>query len=123
MKKLLALCLIMVSVNLWADGIVVPDGDPLAMLLALIQNWGAWGPLAIGSAVIAIAVQALKKFAGDFSYKRLVITVLGVVYGVVVALAQGSGVVSALVMALITSGGAVAIYEAFKNGPTTLLQK
>jgi hypothetical protein len=94
--------------------IVTPDGDPLQSLLALFMNWKAMGPLAIGSAFIVAAVQALKKLFPEFPYKRGIVTVLGVAYGVLTAVTQGMGLGAALIAALLTSGGAVAIYEALK---------
>ncbi len=94
--------------------IVVPDADPFQLLLQLVTNFKAMGPLAIGAAIITLLVQVLKKFVGDFPYKRAVVASLGVVYGVVLAMLQGLGVLEALVTALFVSGGAVAIYEGLK---------
>lgn len=94
--------------------IVVPDGDPLQALLMLFASWKTAGPLAIGSMIIVVAVQAMKKMLPEFKYKRIAVTALGIVYGVLLAVSNGMGVVEASIAALFVSGGAVAIYEALK---------
>ena len=113
--KAIALFLAVFGVCLFAEA-SVPEGDPLASLIALISNFKAMSPIAIGIGVVTIAVQALKAFVGEsFKYKRLSVTVLGVVYGVLVSVSNGMGILEALVLGLLTSGGAVAIYEAIKG--------
>lgn len=95
--------------------IVTPEVEPFSALMSLIMQWKTIGPLAGGAMGIAIAVQLLKQFVGDaFQYKRLAVTALGVIYGVVLAMSKGMGAVEAIVTALLVSGGAVAIYEAVK---------
>ena len=112
MKKLAVALLLLPAV---AFGVDVPDVDPLVELLKLIQTWGAAGPLVIGASVITIVVQALKKFAPDFQYKRLLVVFLSCVYSVILSLSGGVDIASSLVMVLVTSGGAMALYEAFKS--------
>jgi type IV secretory pathway VirB2 component (pilin) len=92
----------------------VPDGDPLQTLLQLIANWKASSPIAIGMGIIVFVVQAMKKFLGDFKFKRAIVTVLGVAYSVLVAIVNGLSPAEAAVMVLFVSGGAVALYEAIK---------
>lgn len=115
MKKVLFLLLVPILAYAVDVVIVPPEGDPFQMLLALVMSWKTMGPLAGGAAGIAIVVQVLKNSVGDtFKYKRLAVVALGVVYGVVLAVSKGMGVVEALITALFVSGGAVAIYEALK---------
>ena len=113
-NKIALLLLFTMSFAAFAEGIVPPDGDPLATLLQMLMNWQALSPLAIGASVIVIVMQVMKKYVGDFNFKRLLVTLLGVVWGVVTARMNGLGLLEALVAALITSGGAVALYEAVK---------
>ncbi len=113
MKRLILSALLLPTLA-FSEGIIPPEVDPLATILALFQNWAAMSPLVLGSTLIALTVQLLKMFVGDFEYKRIVIAGLGVVYGVITALLGGYSVFDALVAALITSGGAVAMYEAIK---------
>lgn len=94
--------------------IVVPDGDALQSLLALVANWKSAQPLAIGSMVVTLIVQLVKQFAPEFKYKRFLVTVLGVLYGFFLGLSQGMGLFEVAISALFISGGAVAIYEALK---------
>lgn len=95
--------------------IVVPDGDPLQLLLNLVMNFKSIGPLAAGSVVVMILAQVFKQFvAEDFKYKRLVVTALGIIYGVLLAVSKGMGFGPAVVTAIFVSGGAVALYEALK---------
>lgn len=114
MKKLFVFLWLLPLVAFAEVPVVVPDGDPLQALLSLILGWKAMAPLAIGSAIIVVVVQAMKKLLPEFKYKRLIVAVLGVLYGVMLALSNGMGVLEAAVAALFVSGGAVAIYEAIK---------
>lgn len=95
-------------------GIDVPTVDPLFALIELIKNWKAAGPVAVGMTLVTILVQLLK-LVPEFKYNRIAVTVLSVVYASLFHLAAGLSIVNALVMALITGGGAIAIYEAFKG--------
>lgn len=107
------LCLLVLSVSvLAADLVPVPEGDPLVLLLDLIKNWKASTPIAIGSMIVVIIVQVLKKFVGESLYTRASVTVLGVAYSILVTMQKGASLLEAAIMALLVSGGAVAIYEA-----------
>lgn len=121
MKKL-SLFLMVVPVLAFAD-LVIPDGDPFALLLNLFMNYKAMAPLAIGASLVVIVVQLLKKSIGDFPYKLAVVAVLSVVYSVLMSLAGGVSLVQALVAALITGGGAIAIYEAIVNPVSKAMKK
>lgn len=99
----------------------VPEGDAFASLMALIANAKTMGGVAIGAAVVAIIAQLLKSpFVGGFfekldpKIKRLVVFVLGQLYGVLFMISQGVGAVQALLVAVFSSGGAVALYELIK---------
>lgn len=94
--------------------IQTPDGQPTQSILELVLNWKTLTPFAIGAAIIVIAVQVLKHYVPEFEYKRLAVTVLGIAYGTILALQQGLSIGAALVASLLTSGGAVALYEALK---------
>lgn len=114
MKRLLILAT--VSFGLIALGETpVPEGDPLQSLIGLISQWSTLSPIALGISVIVVLVQAAKAFLGEsFKFKRIIITGLGVAYGVGVSLQNGMPIFDALILGLLTSGGAVAIYEALK---------
>ena len=114
--KYLFFPLIFLCSILFADSsIVVPEGDPLSALLALVTNWSAMSPLAIASGVIVLLVQGFKKFFPGFQYLKFVVVFGGVGYGFVQALVSGMTALNAGVFILLTSGGAVAIYELFKT--------
>jgi hypothetical protein len=89
----------------------VPDADLFGEILKLL-NLKNLGVVGAGLSIIVIAMQVLKKFLGDFPYKRVVVVVLGVAYGVFQSLAGGLGVVEALVAVLVSAGGAMKIYDA-----------
>ncbi len=114
MKKIL-FALIALPVLAFADGIDVPSGEPLSLLFSLLQNFKVWAPLVTGSTVIVIVMEVLKRFAGDFKYKRVVVASLGSLYAVIQALLSGSDIFSAIGLALFTYGGAFAIYEGILN--------
>lgn len=99
---------------LFADGALdIPDSDPLSVLLALVQNAKTLAPLSIASLVIMFIVQVFKKLFPNFLYTRFVVVIGGVIYGVIHQLLTGLSLVNSLAFILITSGGAVAIYELF----------
>lgn len=100
----------------------VPDGDPLITLLNLILNFKASGPLVIAASIVTIIVQGVKKFAPTFPYSKGVAVFGGVIYGIFQALQSGLGLVESLVFVLVTSGGAVAIYEYLKNPLNAVFQ-
>lgn len=108
--------MVLVPVLVWASGIEIPDGDPLKTLLDLFQNWKALSPVAIGAAIVCALAQGVKSILGDgFKYKRLLVTVLGVLWGVLMTMSSGLTLLQAFVMVITVSGGAVAIYEAIKG--------
>jgi len=93
--------------------------EPTTTLLDLIKNWKEMTPLGIGMGLVSMLVQALKsdKLGGlfkNFKYKRTLIVILGQIYAIGLMVVQGSSWISAIITGLISSGGAVAIYEAIK---------
>lgn len=99
----------------------VPPSDVVNAIVDLVKNWKAWSALAVAAASITIIVQALKTdILGNLIdkmnpfMKRLLITALGQVAGIILMVANGKGWIDAVVAGLFTSGGAVAIYESLK---------
>ncbi len=117
MKSLFGfLFVFLISTLAFAQGVPpVPDVDPLAKLVELLTHFQTMSPIAIGLAVVVIGTQALKKFFPNWPYNRLTVSVLSVLYGLGQALLGGASWTSAGVLVLITGGGAVAIYEAWKG--------
>lgn len=103
-----------------ASELPVPaEGDPTLTLVKLITDWKAMSPIATGAMVILLLVQLLKtsllgQFFPSIEWKRFFITFLGIAYGVVYLVSTGTPWVTAAVVGLLSSGGAVAIYEALK---------
>jgi len=116
------LALILVTISLSAvafsqgspGGVEVPPVDALYALIELLKNWKASAPVAIGMTLVTVAVQILKLFP-SFKYSRIAVVVLSVSYAGFFHVAGGLSVFNAAIMALVTGGGAVAIYEAFKG--------
>lgn len=125
MKKLslaLVASLVLVTAVVFA-GPDVPDGDPLVALLQLFGNWSVASSIARGIAFVLIIVQTFKKFAPDSPFTRYVVVIGGVVYAFLQSLSTGMSFVNALVFVLVTSGGAVALYElVFKRALNSLFQ-
>ena len=111
--KLFALFSIMlITAVCFAVELEVPEGDPLAKLLELITNWKTLTPIGIGSGAIVVVVQLLRKFLPTSNIRRALVVVLGVACAVFQGLLNGMGALDMIVMVLLTSGGAVLIYEA-----------
>ena len=115
MTKLFAVFLCLFSFSAFGQVIDVPPLDPLQVLLELIKNFSSMTPLAIGMSLVILIVSIIKKFAVDFKYSRLAVTVLSVLYSVLLAQSKGLNWLDSLISALIVGGGAVAIYEAYKG--------
>jgi hypothetical protein len=99
------------------SGFPIPEGDITKLLLDLATNYKALG--LTGSLVIAtlLTVQAIKAWVDDnWKYKRLLTLAVSIVYSVLAGLViPGSNVATIVVSVFITSGGAVALYEALKG--------
>lgn len=115
MLKLISLFLVFGVIAFGDASIVVPEGDPLAALLNLVMNWSSIAPLVKASAIIMVAVQAFKKFVPTFQYLKVVVVIGGVIYGFIQSMMTGMSLANAAVFVLLTSGGAVAIYELLKT--------
>ncbi len=106
-----------VALNAVAGEIVVPDGDIAKLLLDLAMNYKAMGLLGSLSIVTVLTVEVLKRFAPeDWKFKRLAVLAVSIVYGIVSGLMiPGSNIISVLMTVLLSSGGAMALYEALKG--------
>lgn len=95
----------------------VPSVDPLQALADLVLNFKSMSPIGIGMALIAILTQLTKvvPFFAGWKYTRFMVVALGQLYAIGYMVSTGSSWLNAAVMGLIASGGAVAIYEAFKG--------
>lgn len=94
-----------------------PQGDITALLLQLATNYKTLGLFGILSILIVLSVQAVKKFVSeDWKYKRLLTLVISIAYSVISGLVvPGSNAVSVIVTVFVSSGGAVALYEALRG--------
>lgn len=91
--------------------LTVPEGDPLAGFIQLFLNFKTLSPLAIGSSIVIIIVQALKKFMPTTNLTRGLAVGLSVAYGIFQAMISGLGFMQALVLVMFTLGGATLVYE------------
>jgi len=113
-----AICLSMlISIVARAAEFPVPEGDVAAILLSLATNWKALGVMGIISALTLVSVQVIKKFVPeDFKWKRLIVLGVSIAYSILSGvLVPGSNVVSVIITVFLSSGGAVALYEALKG--------
>lgn len=99
---------------------VTPEQDIGAILLQLATNYKSLSPLALGVLGVNLVLGILKSDAFGNVFKKLdpllkmlIITILGQVVGILTQITAGKSVAQAIVFGLVTSGGAVAIYEAY----------
>jgi len=99
----------------------VPLDVAFKSLVDLVTNYKAMSPIALSIAVVLVLTSFLKTdLVGGFFknqsalVKRLIITVLGQVSGVLTMISTGLVWHQAIIVGMISSGGAVAIYEAYK---------
>lgn len=101
--------------------VVVPMKSVFESISDLVKNFKGLTSIGVFSAILVIIIQFLKTdVAGNFlkkltpTMKRIIITVLGQVSGILIAVVGGMGWVDAIIAGLLTSGGAIAIFEVFK---------
>lgn len=114
----MAFCFLsLVSIVARAADFPIPEGDVAAILIGLASNWKALGIIGIISGLTIVSVQAIKKFVSDeWKYKRLTVLAISIVYSILSGLVvPGSNVVSVVITVFLTSGGAMALYEAAKG--------
>lgn len=95
----------------------IPDGDIANILLNLATQYKTLGLLGILSLATLLTVQVVKKFVPEnWKYKRLTTLAVSIIYSIASGLMlPGSNIVSVLITVFLTSGGAVALYEALKG--------
>lgn len=91
----------------------VPEINPLTAIGELIMNWGGMSDLAKGVLFVNIMVQVIKQ-AVDFQYKRTLVVVFSVIYGIAQMVMGGESAMGATVAVLVSGGGAMALYEVLK---------
>lgn len=94
-----------------------PQGDITQLLLQIATNYKTLGLMGILSILIVLSVQGIKKFVSEeWKYKRLLTLVMSIIYSVLSGLVvDGANVVSVIVTVFVSSGGAIALYEALRG--------
>lgn len=94
-----------------------PQGDITALLLEIATNYKTLGLMGILSILIVLSVQAVKKFVSDeWKYKRLLTLTMSIIYSVLSGLViPGANAASVIVTVFVSSGGAIALYEALRG--------
>jgi len=114
----LFMCLMIAFISLaFAQDFPIPDGDITALLLKLATDYKTLGLMGILSIATLLTVQAVKAWVADeWKYKRLTVLAVSIVYSILAGVViPGSNVVSVVVSVFVSSGGAVALYEALKG--------
>lgn len=98
-------------------GFPIPEGDVTKLLLELATNYKTLGTMGIISVATLLTVQGVKTWvAEDWKYKRLLTLGVSIVYSIVSGiLIPGSNPATVVITVFISSGGAVALYEALKG--------
>ena len=98
-------------------GFPIPEGDISKLLLTLATDYKTLGFVGILSISTLLTVQAVKAWVNEnWKYKRLLTLSVSIVYSVVAGfLVPGSNAATIIVSVFVSSGGAVALYEALKG--------
>lgn len=99
----------------------VPMESVFDSIAELVKNYKGLKGIGLAAAIISIVFQLLKTAlfgglmdkAGPF-LRRAVLTGMGLITAIVMAVAGGMSWIEALIAGLLSSGGAVALYEALK---------
>lgn len=99
------------------NGFPIPEGDITALLLKLATDYKTLGLVGALSVAILLTVQAIKAWVDDkWKYKRLLTLSVSIVYSVLAGiLVPGSNLATVIITVFVSSGGAVALYEALKG--------
>jgi hypothetical protein len=116
-----SLVFLMLSFAAFGQEASVPLDQAFKELITLVSNYKAMSPIALSIGIVMLLTTVLKTdLVGGFFknqsalVKRLIITVLGQVAGVLTMISTGIPYTQAIIVGLISSGGAVAVYEAYK---------
>lgn len=95
----------------------IPEADITKLLLTLATDYKTLGTMGIISILTLLTVQAVKAWvAEDWKYKRLLTLSVSIVYSIISGvIIPGSNPATVIVTVFISSGGAVALYEALKG--------
>lgn len=98
-------------------GFPIPEADVTALLLKLATDYKTLGLIGILSVAVLLTVQAIKAWVNnEWKYKRLLTLSVSIVYSIIAGLlVPGSTAATVIVSVFISSGGAVALYEALKG--------
>lgn len=99
------------------NGFPVPEANITALLLKLATDYKALGLMGILSIATLLTVQGVKAWVDEtWKYKRLTVLAVSIAYSVIAGvIVPGSNVATVVVSVFISSGGAVALYEALKG--------
>lgn len=118
---ILTLAFLTLSFAAFGQDASVPLDQAFKELISLVSNYKAMSPIALSVSIVLLLTTLLKTdLVGGFfknqsaMIKRLIITVLGQVAGVLTMISTGIAWHQAVIVGLISSGGAVAVYEAYK---------
>ena len=117
MIAFMAISLLVFSVSAFAQDFPIPDGDITAFLLKLASDYKTLGLMGSLAIVTLLTVQAIKSWVDEtWKYKRLTVLAVSIAYSVIAGLVvPGSNAVTVIVSVFVSSGGAVALYEALKG--------
>lgn len=98
-------------------GFPIPDGDVTKLLLDLATNYKTLGFVGILVIATLLTVQGIKAWVDEeWKYKRLLTLGVSIIYSIAGGFAiPGSNPATVVVSVFISSGGAVALYEALKG--------
>lgn len=98
-------------------GFPIPDADVTALLLKLATDYKTLGWIGGLSIAVLLTVQGIKAWvANEWKYKRLLTLVVSIIYSIIAGLVvPGSNPATVVITVFISSGGAVALYEALKG--------
>lgn len=123
MKLIIFIMLFFVPCIALAQGAMAHPDDMFGALMDLIVSIKGGGMMAIMISAMMFLMKILKSpiipdswFSNRTrGYKRLVLAILGVAMGIASTIFTGGAMMSAVFGGLVTSGGALAIYHAFKG--------
>jgi hypothetical protein len=100
-----------------AQDFPIPDADITALLLKLATDYQTLGWLGVLTIAVLLTVQGIKAWVdNEWKYKRLLTLAVSIVYSILAGIVvPGSNVATVVISVFISSGGAVALYEALKG--------
>jgi hypothetical protein len=118
-KSLTFVCFVLLPCFVFAESLVVTpemiESDLAGAIMAIISNWESMGTLVIAVSIVNLGTYLIQKYVTKGAWKRLTVALLGLANSILMMIVQGTEWWKAIIAGLVSSAGAMAVYDAYKG--------